>query len=98
MCRASCDISRPETATPPALAALPGPYRIPAATNCSTPSGVVGMFEPSATTNTPPFSRFAASLALISFCVALGNAQSAGMAHRGQASSIGSCGMYVAFG
>ena len=74
----SCDISRPETATPPAFAALPGPYRIPAFTNCSTPSGEVGMFAPSLTTNTPPPSRLAASFALISFWVALGKAQSAG--------------------
>ena len=38
---------------------------------------VLGMFAPSATTLTPPFIRVAASLVLISFWVALGNAQSA---------------------
>jgi hypothetical protein len=41
------------------------------------------MFAPSETTYTPFFSRFAASLALISFCVALGKAQSALWSHSG---------------
>ena len=72
-----CAISRPETATPPALAALPGPYRMRASRNWVTPSRSVGMLAPSATTRTPLRSRLAASLPLISFWVALGNAQSA---------------------
>ena len=42
------------------------------------PSGTVGMFAPSATRMTPPFTRLSASLALISSWVALGKAQSAG--------------------
>ena len=43
-------IAEHDTATPPAFAALPGPYRILASTNCITPSRLVGMFAPSATT------------------------------------------------
>ncbi len=43
-------ISSPETATPPALAAFPGPYRIPASRKSRTPSKWVGMLAPSATT------------------------------------------------
>ena len=42
--------SRPEVATPPALAAFAGPNRMPAARNLSIASGVDGMFAPSATT------------------------------------------------
>ncbi len=56
---------------------------MPAERNAFTPSSVVGMFAPSATSLTPRLSRFAASAAPISFCVALGNAQSAGMSHSG---------------
>src|SRR3989304_6352886 len=44
--RLFCDISRPETATPPAFAAFAGPYRILASRNCSTPSSVVGIDAP----------------------------------------------------
>ena len=56
------------------------------------------MLAPSAMTYTPPFSRFAASFALISFSVALGNAHSAGMAHMGLWSPCGSAGVNVARG
>ena len=51
--KAFCDISRPEVATPPALDALPGAYKIFASTNFSTASKVEGMFAPSATQITP---------------------------------------------
>ncbi len=93
---AFCDISSPLTATPPAFAAFPGPYSTPAVTNWSTPSGTVGMLAPSLTTNTPLEMRFAASLPLISFWVALGNAHSAGTSHSGLRSSEGSAGVKVA--
>ena len=46
-------------------------------------SSVLGMFAPSATTLQPLLMRLVASLALISFCVALGKAQSALMFHSG---------------
>jgi len=42
-------ISKPEVATPPALAALPGPKRIFAAKYTSIASGVDGIFAPSNT-------------------------------------------------
>src|SRR5713226_10468719 len=77
-------ISSPEVATPPAFAALAGPYRLPASRNILVASSVLGMFAPSATSLTPFLIRLAASLALISFCVALGNAQSALMFHRSE--------------
>jgi hypothetical protein len=96
--RESCDISSPLTATPPALAALPGPYRMPASMNRSTPSGTVGMFAPSLTTWTPPPSRLTASFALISFWVALGNAHSAGIDHSSLWSFELSASWYVAAG
>src|SRR4030067_1427248 len=76
-------ISTPEVATPPALAALPGANRILASRKISTPSGVVGMLAPSATTYTPFLTRFFASLVLISFWVALGKEQSALMFQSG---------------
>src|SRR5512136_1881108 len=76
-------ISRPDVATPPALEALPGAYWIPFERNTSMASGVEGMLAPSATSFTPPFTRFWASLPLISFWVALGKAQSALWAQRG---------------
>ncbi len=60
-------------------------------------SSVLGMLAPSATTLTPFLTRFAASLALISFCVALGKAQSALMFHSGLWSSFRSVGMKIAF-
>ena len=41
------------------------------------------MLEPSLTTYTPFLTRFSASLALISFCVAQGKAQSALWSHSG---------------
>src|SRR5574341_862932 len=77
------DISSPDVATPPALAALAGPYRMPALRKALVASSVDGMLAPSETTNTPFLSRLAASWALISFWVALGNAQSALMVHTG---------------
>ena len=51
--------------------------------NSSAPSGVVGMLAPSVTTLTPEEIKLAASLPFISFCVALGKAQSAGMLQSG---------------
>src|SRR5215469_8279956 len=38
-----CAISRPEVATPPALAALAGPYRTPASRNSLVASSVLGI-------------------------------------------------------
>ncbi len=66
--------------------------------NASTPSGTVGMFAPSDTTYTPFFSRFSASFALISFCVALGNAQSASWSHSGLWSRSASTAVYTTSG
>src|SRR5215468_7201675 len=76
-----CDISSPDVATPPALAALAGPYRTLLSRNRRVASRVLGMLAPSETTFTPFLMRLAASAALISFCVALGKAQSALIAH-----------------
>src|SRR6202007_2678990 len=90
-------ISRPDVATPPALAALAGPYRILASRNILVASSVDGMFAPSATSLTPFLIRFAASFAVISFCVALGNAQSAFTFQSGLCSSLISVGMKIAF-
>ena len=92
-----CDISRPEVATPPAFAAFAGPYRILASRNSLVASSVLGMLAPSATSLMPFLIRFAASRAVISFCVALGNAQSALMFHSGLCSSLTSVGMKIAF-
>lgn len=75
---AFCVISSALTATPPALAALPGPKATPACWSRSTASGVVGMFAPSETAFTPLRISVAASSAFSSFCVADGRATSAG--------------------
>ena len=49
-------------ATPPALDAFPGANNTFASSNAATPSGVVGMFAPSATQITPfAISPFASS-------------------------------------
>ncbi len=88
-----CDISSPDVATPPALAAFAGPYRILCSRNSFVASSVLGMFAPSLTTFTPFLMRLAASFALISFCVALGNAQSALMFHSQLWSSFLSVGL-----
>src|SRR5260370_38633218 len=90
-------ISRPEVATPPALAALGGPYRTLALRNIFVASSVEGMFAPSATSLMPFFNRFAASFAVISFFVALGKAPSAFIFHIGWWSSLISVGMKVGF-
>src|ERR1035438_6931037 len=90
-------ISRPDVATPPAFAALAGPYSTFASTNIFVASSVLGMFAPSLTTFTPFLMRLAASFALISFCVALGNAQSALMFQSQLWSSFLSVGLYTAF-
>ena len=90
------DISRPEVATPPALAALAGPYRtwhrgtawwLRACWACSRLQQPLEPF----------LMRFAASFAVISFCVALGKAQSALMFQSGLCSSLMSVGMKIAF-
>src|SRR5690606_36680233 len=70
--------SRPETATPPALAALAGPYRIFALRNSCAPSSSVGIFAPSQTAFTPFFNSNRASSPLSSFFVAQGNTTSQG--------------------
>ena len=46
-------ISSALVANPPALATLPGPNRVPDSRNTRTPSGVIGVFAPSATAVTP---------------------------------------------
>src|SRR3989338_3895787 len=69
-------ISRPETATPPAFAALPGPNSTLLFWNTSTAAGSVGMFAPSATQMTPFLTRASASCLLTSFWVAQGKAMS----------------------
>ena len=50
---AFCCISNAEVATPPALAALPGPNATPASTKARVASGVHGMLAPSATAMQP---------------------------------------------
>src|SRR4029077_10497435 len=69
-------ISRPEVATPPTFAALPGPNRIFFCMNRSTAVRTLGLFAASETTYTPLLSRFLACSAVISFSVAHGKAQS----------------------
>ena len=72
-----CAISKPEVATPPALAALPGPNNTPASKKASVASIVVGMFAPSATNFTPFLIKAFASKISNSFWVAQGRAISA---------------------
>ena len=71
---AFCCISSAEVATPPALAALPGPNLTPACWNMRIASGVQGMFAPSPTATTPFLISLRASLPVSSFCVAEGMA------------------------
>ena len=66
-------------ATPPALAALAGPNRIPAFWKAAMAPGVLGMFAPSATALTPLAMRVLASSSFSSFWVAQGSAMSQGM-------------------
>jgi len=73
-----CDISRPDVATPPALAALPGPKDTFASKNTFTASGVDGIFAPSATAIQPFLTSVWALLPSSSFCVAQGSAISQG--------------------
>src|SRR5450759_5606215 len=74
-------ISSPDVATPPALDALPGAYRMRLLTNSSAASGVLGMLDPSVTSWHPFFNNDWASASLISFCVALGKAHWHGRTH-----------------
>src|SRR3990172_7549436 len=76
---AFCCISSPEVATPPALAAFPGPLAIPASMKTFPPSGVVGLLAPSPMAMQPFFTSFRASFPVISFSVAEGKATSHGM-------------------
>src|SRR6266446_6335331 len=69
-------ISNPDTATPPALDAFPGAYKIPFLINQFTASIVEGMFAPSATAMQPLRVSFLASSSFNSFCVAEGRAMS----------------------
>ena len=73
--------SRPDTATPPALAALAGPNRTPAARKRSVASRLHGMLAPSPTARTPFATRASASPASSSFWVAHGSATSQGTPH-----------------
>ena len=70
------DISRPDVATPPAFAALPGAKYTPLAITYSVASVEVGMFAPSTTYLQPPATSFLASSSSSSFCVAHGMAMS----------------------
>src|SRR3989339_496984 len=69
-------ISNPETATPPALAALAGPKATLFFKKTLIASGVEGMLAPSATAQTPFSTKVSAAFLLISFCVAFGRAMS----------------------
>ena len=71
--------SRPEVATPPAFAALPGMKRIFFSTNRSVASLVDGMLAPSATAKQPFAISALASSKFSSFWVAHGSAMSHGM-------------------
>jgi len=69
-----CAISRPDTATPPALAALPGRNSTLLCRNTSAASGVQGIFAPSPTAMQPFFASVFAPASSSSFCVAQGSA------------------------
>ena len=69
-------ISNPETATPPALAAFPGPNKILFSKKTFIASASDGILAPSATQMQPFFTKVCASSLLISFCVALGRVTS----------------------
>src|SRR5262249_52582227 len=69
-------ISRPDVATPPAFAALPGPNRIFFSMKRSTAAGTLGMLAASDTRYQPLLTSLFASSAVISFSVAHGKAQS----------------------
>src|SRR5258706_3334535 len=69
-------ISRPDTATPPALDALPGAYSVPDFRNTCIASGVQGILAPSATAAQPLLTNTSASFSPNSFCVAHGRATS----------------------
>ncbi|CFW33186.1 Uncharacterised protein [Bordetella pertussis] len=71
-------ISRPDTATPPALLALPGAYSTSAAMKALAASRVAGMLAPSATHFTPLRISVRASFSSSSFWVAHGRATSTG--------------------
>src|SRR5690606_6316114 len=75
---AFCIISSVEVATPPALAAFPGPNRILASWKTRIPAGVVGILAPSHTAIQPFFTNMAALFPLVSFWVADGSAKSQG--------------------
>jgi hypothetical protein len=65
---AFCRISRADVATPPAFAALPGPYRMPASWKTATAARVEGMLAPSPTASSPLRSSRAAASPSSSFC------------------------------
>src|SRR3989339_787572 len=69
-------ISKPEVATPPALAALAGPKATLFFKKTLIASGVEGILAPSATAQTPFSTKVSADFLLISFCVAFGRAMS----------------------
>ena len=62
-----CDISRPDTDTPPALAALPGIYKTLLSCITLIASRVSGMLAPSTTSLTPLLTRVLASSPETSF-------------------------------
>ena len=79
-------ISRPLTATPPALAALAGANRTPPSRSTSMAAGVLGILAPSASAMAPPRTMRRAVSASISFWVAQGRATSQGTDHRSRKS------------
>ncbi|GAA2293380.1 hypothetical protein GCM10010376_04700 [Streptomyces violaceusniger] len=75
---AFCCISSAEVATPPALAALPGPKSTSASRKISIAAGVQGMLAPSVTASTPFLTRAIALCSVSSSWVAQGSATSQG--------------------
>src|ERR1019366_6191723 len=73
--------SRPETATPPALAAFAGPNRTPLSSSKCMAVSVVGMLAPSTTPWQPLAISVFASASSSSFCVAHGKARSHATVH-----------------
>src|SRR4029453_16040127 len=69
-------ISRPEVATPPAFAALPGPTRIFFSMNRSTAAGTLGMLAASDTRKQPLLPSFLAFSVFFFFSLPHGKAQS----------------------
>src|SRR3546814_11206193 len=81
VCSSDLLISSPDTATPPALAALPGAYISFASRKTCAPARSVGMFAPSLIAMQPFATSVLASSPFSSFCVAQGRATSHATPH-----------------